>query len=121
LRLHAAQAAIPIYSWGLSAPGAGRLAGFICRRAETPRVGLLASILGFGVTIAAAMILYRLAFSGVVWAIETAMGGKIGALEKLFLVFVLLFVFISVATRVGRNTRDWINDGRRVVRARPAP
>lgn len=83
-------------------------------------MGFLSWILGFGVTIAAAMILYRLAFDGTVWLIERAVGGKLGAMEKIFLVFILLFIFIAVATKVGRHARDWINDGKKISRARPS-
>lgn len=78
-------------------------------------VAFLASILGFGVTIVAAILIYAFAFDGTVWLIEQIAGPR-GPTEKLVIVFALIFVFISIATRVGRHARDWIEAGRKVQR-----
>jgi uncharacterized membrane protein len=83
-------------------------------------VGLLSSLLGFGVTIVAALLIYRLAYSAVLGLVEAALGGAtVGALEKWFIAFLLLFIFLAVGARIGRFARDWIDAGKRVVR-RPA-
>jgi len=83
-------------------------------------MGLLSSLLGFGVTIAAALLIYRLAYAGVLALVEAGMGGStVGALEKWFIAFLLLFIFLAVGARIGRFARDWIDAGKKVV-ARPA-
>ena len=81
-------------------------------------MGFLASILGFGVTIVAGIIIYTFAFSGAVFLVEL-FTGPTDATTRYIIAFVLIFVFVAIATRVGRFARDWIEAGRRVVR-RPA-
>lgn len=85
-------------------------------------MALLASLLGFGVTIVAAILIYAVAFQATVAAIEWGLGLNQGTLSptmKWIVVFILIFIFISLATRVGRFARDWIEAGRKVER-RPA-
>ncbi len=78
-------------------------------------MAFLASLLGFGTTIVAGILLYAYTFNGAVWLVEQ-ITGPTEAMTKYIIAFALIFVFVSAATRVGRFARDWIEAGRRVVR-----
>ena len=104
------------------ASSAGRRDGFILRRADPWPVGWLATILGFGVTIAALALIYRLAYEATINLVGAAIGGAtLDNMQRLIVSILLLMVFIGVAQRAGRWVRDWINAGRKVVRrSRPS-
>jgi hypothetical protein len=75
-------------------------------------MGWIASILGFGVSVAAAIVIYVYAFDSTVWMIEK-FTGPTDATTKWIIAFILIFVFVSIGTKVGRFARDWIEAGPR--------
>jgi hypothetical protein len=79
-------------------------------------VAFLAALLGFGVSIVAGILLYAYAFDGAVWLVEQ-LTGQTSATTRLIVAFVLIFVFVAAAARVGRFARDWIEAGPRGRRA----
>ena len=85
---------------------------FIWPGRRTGAVAWIASILGFGVSVAAAVVIYAYAFDGAVWVIEQ-FTGPTDATMKWVIAFILIFVFVSIATKVGRFARDWIEAGPR--------
>lgn len=81
-------------------------------------MAFLASILGFGVTIVAGVLLYAFAFDGAVWLVGQ-ITGPVGATTRYIIAFAMIFVFVAIAARFGRFARDWIEQGRAVQRRRP--
>jgi len=86
-------------------------AGFIWPSEEGPPVGFLAGALGFGLSIVASILIYAYAFNGAVWLIDQIVGQDVGVTGRWIVMFVLLFLFISVGVRVGRFARSWIEAG----------
>lgn len=78
-------------------------------------VGWLATILGFAVTIAAILLLYRIAYEAAVDLVRGAFGGTINQTISLVISMLLLVVFIALGQWMGRLARDWINHGRRAA------
>ncbi len=97
--------------------GRSASAGFISLSGEEPRVAFLAALLGFGLAIAASILIYAYAFDGLVWVIDQVIGQDVGPNGRYILMFVLIFVFIAIGVRVGRFARDWIEAGARKSRA----
>ncbi len=85
---------------------------FICVRRQNGAVAWIASILGFGVSVAAAVVIYSYAFDSTVWMIEQ-FTGPTDATTKWIIAFIMIFIFVSIATRFGRFARDWIEAGPR--------
>ncbi len=80
-------------------------------------VGWLATILGFAVTIAAILLLYRIAYEGVVQVVKDTLGGpQLDQMIQLVISMLLLVVSIALGQWFGRKARDWINAGRRAPR-----
>ena len=80
-------------------------------------MAFLAALLGFGLAIAASILIYAYAFDGLVWVIDQVIGQDVGPNGRYILMFVLIFVFIAIGVRVGRFARDWIEAGARKSRA----
>ena len=81
-------------------------------------MAFIASLLGFGVTIMALILSYAYAFQGIVWLVGQVTGAT-DTMTRMIIAFVLIFVFVALASKVGRFARDWIEAGRTVQR-RPA-
>jgi cytochrome b subunit of formate dehydrogenase len=81
-------------------------------------VGWIASLLGFGVSIVAGILIYAFAFDGAVWLVEQVTGPT-DAMTRYIIAFAMIFIFVAIAARVGRFARDWIEAGRAYDR-RPA-
>lgn len=79
-------------------------------------MGFLAGALGFGLSIVASILIYAYAFNGAVWLIDQIVGQDVGVTGRWIVMFVLLFLFISVGVRVGRFARSWIEAGARTPR-----
>lgn len=97
----------------LGAATGGGPDAFITGARGLSNVGWLATILGFGVTIVAILLLYRIAYEASVDMVRGAFGGTITQTISLVITTVLLIVFIALGQWAGRMTRDWINHGRR--------
>lgn len=77
-------------------------------------MGWLATILGFGVTIAAIMLIYRIAYEGALEIVRSVLGGpSVSQMIQIVISTLLIIVFIALGQWAGRMARDWINAGRR--------
>ncbi len=79
-------------------------------------MAFVAAFLGFGLAVAASILIYAYAFDSVVWLVDQVIGQDIGPNGRYFVMFALLFLFISIGVRVGRFARDWIEAGARKTR-----
>ncbi len=80
-------------------------------RAWSP-VGWLATLLGFGVTIVAILLIYRVAYEKTVDIVSGALGSGMSQMVQVVISMLLLIVFIAIGQWAGRMARDWINAGR---------
>lgn len=107
--------------WIYSCPTGARSArarrrpdGFILGTPPWMGVGWLATILGFAVTIAAILLVYRIAYEAAVDLARSLLGGPaVSQMVQIVITTLLIIVFIALGQWAGRMARDWINAGRR--------